>query len=142
MVSIEPLTDGPLTVKGVTQCRNSRGEAIAVADPFYLCRCGASGKKPFCDGTHKKIGFTSAREAPPPSGGTSPASGGKSAGAAAPCVQIKKDGPYLVTGVPDLKCDVAPPDPAQYALCRCGASKTKPYCDGTHRAIGFTDDKN
>ena len=66
MATIELVPDGPLTVKGVTQCRNSRGEAIAVEDPFYLCRCGASGKKPFCDGTHKKIGFKSAREAPPP----------------------------------------------------------------------------
>jgi CDGSH-type Zn-finger protein len=142
MATIEPLTDGPLMVKDVAQCRNSRGEAIAVENPFYLCRCGGSGNKPFCDSTHKKIGFKSAREAPPPSGVPSPAPGGKSAAAAAPCVQIKKNGPYLVTGVADLKCDVAPSDPAQYTLCRCGASKTKPYCDGSHRTIGFKDDKN
>lgn len=61
MASIEPVPDGPLTVKGVTQCRNLRGEAIAVEDPFFLCRCGASGKKPFCDGTHRAIGFADDR---------------------------------------------------------------------------------
>ena len=57
MATIELVPDGPLLVKGVTQCRNSRAEAIAVKDPFYRCRCGGSANKPFCDGTHKKIGF-------------------------------------------------------------------------------------
>ncbi len=57
MASIELTRDGPLVVKGVTELRNSRGEAIPVKDPVYLCRCGGSANKPFCDGTHKKIGF-------------------------------------------------------------------------------------
>ena len=58
MATIDLVPDGWLTVKRVTRCRNSRGEAIAVEDPFYLRRCGASGKEPFCDGTHRAIGFT------------------------------------------------------------------------------------
>ncbi len=29
-----------------------------------------------------------------------------------------------------------------FTLCRCGASQTKPFCDGTHKTNGFTDDKN
>jgi CDGSH-type Zn-finger protein len=58
-VTITPLTDGPLEVKGATTVTNSAGEPIEESDRTYLCRCGASAKKPFCDGSHKKAGFTS-----------------------------------------------------------------------------------
>jgi CDGSH-type Zn-finger protein len=34
-----------------------KGEVIETGEAYSLCRCGQSGKKPFCDGTHKKIGF-------------------------------------------------------------------------------------
>lgn len=54
---IELIKDGPLVVQGVSQLSNSRGEPIAVQEKMYLCRCGGSRNKPFCDGTHKKIGF-------------------------------------------------------------------------------------
>jgi len=57
MANIELTRDGPLVVKGVAELRNSRGEPIPAKDPIYLCRCGGSANKPFCDGTHKKIGF-------------------------------------------------------------------------------------
>ncbi len=62
-VSITPLKDGPLEVKGAVRVNASDGAEIKEADTVYLCRCGASNKKPFCDGTHKKIGFTSDVEA-------------------------------------------------------------------------------
>jgi len=55
---IEPRENGPLRVQGVKEFRNSRGEAITTEETFFLCRCGASQNKPFCDGTHKKIGIT------------------------------------------------------------------------------------
>ncbi|MFQ5629131.1 MAG: CDGSH iron-sulfur domain-containing protein [bacterium] len=35
-----------------------------------------------------------------------------------------------------------PPSREHYSLCRCGASKNKPYCDGSHHDAGFTDEKN
>jgi CDGSH-type Zn-finger protein/truncated hemoglobin YjbI len=61
-----------------------------------------------------------------------------------PGVQVMTDGPYLVTnaaGLSDWLGRSLPVRP-QLALCRCGASKIKPLCDGTHAAIGFTGSKD
>lgn len=63
---------------------------------------------------------------------------------ASPSVVVTKNGPYAVTG------GVALSDPttgqtspgAQYTLCRCGGSKNKPFCDGSHWSNGFADEKN
>jgi CDGSH-type Zn-finger protein len=45
--------------KVVENLQNSKGEALSVTRGISLCRCGASNNKPFCDGTHSKIGFSS-----------------------------------------------------------------------------------
>lgn len=56
--TVTVLTDGPFTVTGEYRLVDAQGKVIpAKAEPAYLCRCGASGNKPFCDGTHKKVGF-------------------------------------------------------------------------------------
>lgn len=54
-----------------------------------------------------------------------------------PTIRIMPDGPYLVEGDVPLQIDddLAPPVPQRYALCRCGASKNKPYCDGSHHQL-------
>ncbi|MBI2525716.1 MAG: CDGSH iron-sulfur domain-containing protein, partial [Candidatus Rokubacteria bacterium] len=47
-------------VTGECQVTDAEGNAVVPnANPFYLCRCGASANKPFCDGQHKKIEFKS-----------------------------------------------------------------------------------
>lgn len=57
-----------------------------------------------------------------------------------PTIECKPDGPYLVRGLDDLKnaggerIDTQP----VMALCRCGGSRNKPFCDGTHRTNGFS----
>ena len=57
-VIITALTDGPLEVSGDVTIRAADGTVIKETDKSYLCRCGHSAKKPFCDGAHKKEGFT------------------------------------------------------------------------------------
>jgi|SRR5581483_3857093 CDGSH-type Zn-finger protein/uncharacterized Fe-S cluster protein YjdI len=54
---ITPNADGNLTLQGAFEIRDARGEVIARANEEWLCRCGASGTKPYCDSTHKRIGF-------------------------------------------------------------------------------------
>lgn len=52
--------NGPLEVSGDFQLWDSEGtEFMKKKDKIYLCRCGQSNKKPFCDGSHKKAGFES-----------------------------------------------------------------------------------
>lgn len=57
-VTVTPIANGPYMVKGEVELVDAQGQRIQTqGDECYLCRCGGSGKKPFCDGTHKKIGF-------------------------------------------------------------------------------------
>jgi len=51
------LKNGPLLVEGVCSLRDNEGTVLTEQGTYALCRCGGSGKKPFCDGTHIKIGF-------------------------------------------------------------------------------------
>ena len=59
-IQIRSLKDGPYEVKGSVQLVDAKGTAFQLAkDTIYLCRCGHSANKPFCDGTHKRVGFKS-----------------------------------------------------------------------------------
>ena len=55
---IRPLKDGPVEVTGTLTLIAPDGSEHSIDDSSaYLCRCGLSGTKPFCDGSHKKAGF-------------------------------------------------------------------------------------
>jgi CDGSH-type Zn-finger protein len=57
-IRIKTLKNGPLEVTGPVQLLDADGNPKpAGEDPIYLCRCGRSSNKPFCDGTHRKVGF-------------------------------------------------------------------------------------
>ena len=57
-VTIKTLTDGPLEVSGEVKILASDGSLVKQTSKSFLCRCGHSENKPFCDGAHKKQGFT------------------------------------------------------------------------------------
>lgn len=185
-----------------------QGEAFEVGDSYNLCRCGQSNAKPFCDGSHARVGFDGTETASRAPYGQSArvrrgptwhmsddpslcASGRfcdpngdawhlvKQEGAEAarltsrqaclcpsgrlvvwnketnvaleptfePSVGLIEDpfqgvaGPIWVRG----GVAITSADGETYevrnrvTLCRCGASKNKPFCDGSHVSIGFTD---
>ena len=56
--TITPLPDGPYEVSGQVCIQAPDGSVIQETQKAYLCRCGASARKPFCDGSHKRVGFT------------------------------------------------------------------------------------
>jgi CDGSH-type Zn-finger protein len=63
-VTITPLENGPYLVKGTVSLRDADGaEYHSERSTIALCRCGGSTTKPFCDGTHSKIGFAAAERA-------------------------------------------------------------------------------
>jgi len=56
-VTVQPRANGPLFVRGRVSIIDARGEVMREAARMALCRCGGSANKPFCDGTHRSIGF-------------------------------------------------------------------------------------
>jgi CDGSH-type Zn-finger protein/uncharacterized Fe-S cluster protein YjdI len=59
VLAIDPQVNGPLRVRGNLEITSGTGRVVARVTSTYLCRCGGSANKPFCDGTHTKIGFRS-----------------------------------------------------------------------------------
>jgi 3-phenylpropionate/trans-cinnamate dioxygenase ferredoxin subunit len=64
-VTIEIIKNGPYIVTGRVELKDADGNAYPEKERMALCRCGASTTKPFCDGTHSKIGFQAAEGAVP-----------------------------------------------------------------------------
>ena len=67
----------------------------------------------------------------------------------APMVTVSRDGPYIITGGINLILDDTNDtqfgdggSKEHYTLCRCGASKNKPFCDGMHKLVDFHDEKS
>jgi CDGSH-type Zn-finger protein/uncharacterized Fe-S cluster protein YjdI len=58
-LAITPLTNGPLGIAGNVEICAGTGRTVARVQEARLCRCGGSANKPFCDGTHLRIGFKS-----------------------------------------------------------------------------------
>jgi CDGSH-type Zn-finger protein len=135
---VPPDNHGQVTANGPNYLRGKlslhEGESVLEDTRVALCRCGASQHKPFCDNSHKKIGFVDP--------GTLPAAHAPPAGVdpAAPlAIRLTPNGPVVCTGPLTLHgSDGRTAFSETTFLCRCGGSHNKPYCDGTHKKIGFT----
>ncbi|MDX1996602.1 MAG: CDGSH iron-sulfur domain-containing protein [Thermoanaerobaculia bacterium] len=123
---------GPLYLRGDIDVVDADGNLLFSDTRLALCRCGHSERKPFCDNTHRKTGF--ADEAPlaarpaaleelPPGKVT---------------VRLAPNGPLIVRGPVEVVDPVGEQTCARtdkVSLCRCGASASKPFCDGSHNGI-------
>jgi CDGSH-type Zn-finger protein/uncharacterized Fe-S cluster protein YjdI len=127
--TIRVMEDGPLVVHAELIVGNDAASRRAT-----LCRCGKSFNKPYCDRMHVKAGFKATGE---------PASGDIEtlAVTSGPLnVTPTKDGPLHVEGALEI-CSASGRTITRTMetwLCRCGQSKNKPFCDGSHEAAGFT----
>ena len=98
-----------------------------------LCRCGQSQNKPFCDGSHVAAGFVATGEPATVTFASLAVRNGPLD------VQPLPNGPLRVVGSLEVvsgtgrTCNKL----SETYLCRCGQSKNKPYCDGSHKAAGF-----
>ncbi len=66
-VKITATKNGPYKVEGAIELFYDTTSVATPGSTLFLCRCGASSKKPFCDGTHSKIGFQAAAQIVPES---------------------------------------------------------------------------
>ena len=133
---------GPLCLTGRIRVEVD-GEIVADTDDVALCRCGHSGNKPFCDGSHRRVGFDDPGVIQ--GGRLVPGRTADDAVAGAPAespepvlIVCATNGPLLVRGpLAVVASDGGRSEGTKGALCRCGASSTKPFCDGTHKEIEF-----
>ncbi|MDZ7797039.1 MAG: glutamate synthase-related protein [Candidatus Marinimicrobia bacterium] len=196
--------NGPLIAENPSSLTQSTNDEVAVTGPTVaLCRCGHSESKPFCDGTHGKIGWKDNKQegrqprridsykgktvtihddrgicshagfctdglphvfrmgVEPwidpdaesadkiietiekcPSGALSYSIDGvlHDKYSDRPKIQPTENGPYYVKGGIKLIDDDHPNTEDHYALCRCGNSKNKPFCDGSHWYTKFKDE--
>ncbi|RDS80364.1 ferritin-like domain-containing protein [Dyella psychrodurans] len=102
-----------------------------------LCRCGASKNKPFCDGSHHDIGFNATGE---PLTSASPETLDTRDGPLQ--IDPQTNGPLRVRGNLEITSGTGRmvTRVTSTLLCRCGHSKTKPFCDGSHAIVGFIAD--
>jgi len=120
---------GPYAVRGALSVAGNTSSFRAT-----LCRCGQSQHKPYCDGAHNAARFAATGE--PDTDASEPLAARNGPVTVTPA----EDGPLLVSGNLEVvtgtgrtidRC-------TKTAFCRCGHSHTKPFCDGTHKMVGFT----
>ncbi len=127
--------NGPFFVRGDLDIEGVDDDMPGTRYRAALCRCGESNNKPFCDNAHEKIGFQDYGAVGEKGDGLS-AHGGKLS------IKALPDGPLLLSGNLSIKASSGRVawQGTQVALCRCGASKNKPFCDGSHKEAGFKSD--
>lgn len=133
--TVQVVYNGPYFVRGDLAIEGVPGDMPGVKFRAALCRCGQSKNKPFCDNSHEKIDFRDY-------GAVGEKGDGLKASGGVLSIKPAKDGPLLFSGNVTLNAGSGRKawQGDNVALCRCGASKNKPFCDGSHKQAGFRSD--
>lgn len=125
--------NGPLYFTGMLQIEGAGADLPGVRTRAALCRCGASKNKPFCDNSHLEARFEDFGAV----GETGP---GLAATGGPLTVKPMPNGALRIAGNLSLRAATGRLawQGSEIYLCRCGASKNKPFCDGSHRDAGFS----
>jgi CDGSH-type Zn-finger protein len=129
--------NGPLYVRGDIQIKGPLGETLLENTRVALCRCGESRNKPFCDNSHKQASFRDKGTLGDYRLTKEPTSDGRKLR-----ITPTVNGPLLLRGEVEIRS--ADGETAyrgtKAALCRCGYSKNKPFCDSSHAEMDWRDD--
>lgn len=128
--------NGPLYVRGDIEIRDSMGTVLLEDTRVALCRCGESANKPFCDNGHKQANFRDSGVL----GKNKLVSGHATDGGKLRIVPTV-DGPLILNGEVQIRSadgDITYRG-TRTALCRCGHSGNKPFCDGSHAEVMWRD---
>ncbi|TVP99925.1 MAG: hypothetical protein EA359_16505 [Balneolaceae bacterium] len=126
--------NGPAYFFGDLEIQDADGNVILRDTRFSYCRCGQSKNKPACDNSHIEAEFKGGvrvdRARLPES---------KETEHGRLIIKLMKNGPALLEGSYRIESAAVGQHESKknIALCRCGGSANKPFCDGTHRKIGF-----
>jgi CDGSH-type Zn-finger protein len=133
--SIMVRPDGPLICMSDTAVlvQDADGNILKQDTDIALCRCGASGNKPFCDGSHKSSGFHGEQEF------TDERAEDITGEKGALVITVKPDAMLSIQGPVTIfsRSGNSVTTRTKGALCRCGQSGKKPFCDISHKKSGF-----
>ncbi len=129
---VSVIYNGPLYVRGELDIDGASDDMQGVRYRAALCRCGASKNKPFCDNSHEKVDFRD-YGAVGDDGDALDEEGGPLKIGRAPNGPLLLNGNFTIVAGSGRRAWTG----TKAALCRCGQSKNKPFCDGAHKDAGF-----
>lgn len=134
--TVTPFPNGPLLLRGTLEMVDPNGDVLLTDTRMALCRCGQSGNMPLCDGSHASADFDDAGTIPPGLTRTDDLPDGS----ATLRIIVEEGSPATLQG--PFRLEGAEGTESTHTkkayVCRCGQSGTKPFCDGSHAAAGFS----
>ena len=126
--------NGPLQCEGDITVLDAEGTVLLRDNEAWLCRCGASKDKPWCDGSHKACDFEDAAVINDEKTEALETERGPLT------ISVRENAMLIIKGPVTIKSQDGATHTTRNrgALCRCGHSANKPFCDATHKQCGFT----